>query len=204
MDPRQPMSRSTKSRAALRVDRKGQWVGAIIAAQEAATVAGVIRHDLVRSDRQVGLGDTGLPIAQVHRLDPTGRAINRELHGAGGCAEARQRGGNGCREGNGRCERAATPVPYRAKARSTPRSRYVVFLADGEPPTAVYLFSRNLGRPTVSASITTGSGGGLTRTPLAPSRRRACVERRQAHGVVTVLRRQRSGTSRTAGNRSAP
>src|SRR3954449_13553849 len=65
-------------------------------------------------------------------------------------------------------------------------------------------FPRNLGRPTVSASITTGSGG-LTRTPLAPSRRRACVERRtQAHGVVTVLRRQRSGTARTAGNRSAP
>src|SRR5438270_14048648 len=66
-------------------------------------------------------------------------------------------------------------------------------------------FPRNLGRPTVSASITTGPGGGLTRTLLAPSRRRACVERRtQAHGVVTVLRRQRSGTARTAGTRSAP
>src|SRR5262249_40867327 len=66
-------------------------------------------------------------------------------------------------------------------------------------------FSKNLGRPIVSASITTGPGGGLTRTLLAPSRRRACVERRtQAQGVVAVLRRQRSGTARTAGNRSAP
>src|SRR5262249_21950205 len=55
-------------------------------------------------------------------------------------------------------------------------------------------FPRNLGRPTVSTSKATGSGGGLTRTPLPPSRRRAGVERRtQAHGVVTVSRRQRRG-----------
>jgi hypothetical protein len=99
--------------------------------------------------------------------------------------------------------RAATPVPNRTTARSASLSGYVLFLGDGEPPVRCILFPRNLGRPTVSASLTTGPGGGLTRTLLAPSRRRACVERRtQAHGAVTVLRRQRSGTARTAGTRS--
>src|SRR5262249_30082143 len=99
---------------------------------------------------------------------------------------------------------SAFPIPG-ATLRHCTGLVLVVLPASIEQGKRKWGFSRNLGRPTVSASITTGLGGGLTPTLLAPSRRRACGERRtQAHGVVTVSRRQRSGTARTAGNRSAP
>ena len=65
-------------------------------------------------------------------------------------------------------------------------------------------FPRNLGRPAVSISLSTGLWGKCqTQSSPAPSRRRTWQDtRRQAQGVVTVMRRKRSVTGRAVGNRS--